>query len=302
MNGFLRGLLFGLVVLAASGCSVKFAYNNLDRLARWEVSEYVDFDERQAIYFDAEFARLMYWHRTQELPRYADWLESLATATSEERVEATLDRVVSEAIASAELLERKALPMTVELMVSLSDAQVQALPKRFEKANAELVEDEVGLDTRAAQERWHEDLQDGARRFMGRLTDEQINWLKLQSVRYQPELVQWAEYRKRWQARLMAMLATRSDADAFASAYERLLNERETLYGPEFKAVSKSNETLRRDVVLGLLLQANERQTERLIESMREFALDFRTLSAEAPPQEPPSGGCLVRCAGKAKG
>jgi hypothetical protein len=291
---YVCALILGCVVL--SGCSIKAAYNNFDRFAKWQVRDYVDFDERQEAYFDAELERLLYWHRTTELPRYAVWLESLATATAEERIEGTLDGVVKEAIAAAEQVEAKAMPMTIELMLSLTDEQVARLPQRLVRDNEEFMEEEAGLTADEAREAWLESMQDATKRFMGRLTSQQLDFLQTQSLRYQPEQKLWVEYRKRWQAELLNALADRRDVQRFVATYQQLVADRENYYGAEFTAVSRSNEQLRKEVTLGLLTRANDQQRERLIETMRDFAQDFRELAAEAAPSAPPGGGCLVRC------
>ncbi len=287
-----------IVVLASllAGCSIKAAYNNFDRFARWQVSDYVDFDDRQSAYFDAEIARLLYWHRTSELPRYATWLESLARATEEERIEGTLDEVVREAIAAAELIEQKAMPMTVELMLSLTDAQLAELPEKMARDNQEFMEEEAELELSEAQAQWLENMEDATKRFMGRLTQAQREYLKTQSLRYQPEQKLWVEYRARWQSELIKALAGRRDVEGFVRTYEQLIATRESFYGAEFAEVSKANEKLRRNVTLGLLTQATDEQRLRLVETMRDFAKDFRELKAEAEPAAPGSGGCLVRC------
>lgn len=296
MTPFRTLLAFAVAVFLLAGCSVKTAYNNFGRFARWQVSDYVDFDARQEAYFDAEIARLLYWHRTSELPRYATWLESLAQATEQERVESTLDEVVREAIAAAELIEKKALPMTIELMLSMTDEQVAALPDNLARANREFMEEEADLGVPEAQAQWLESMEDASRRFMGRLTAEQRDYLKTQSMRYRPEQKLWVEYRARWQADLLKALAARRDVEVFVSTYQKLVAKREDYYGAEFTEVSKANESLRRDVTLGLLTRTTDVQRQRLVETMRDFAADFRELRAEAEPAPPPLGGCLVRC------
>ena len=294
----MRPSVVGLILIAIflSGCSIKAAYNNFDRFAKWQVSDYVDFDERQEAYFDAELARLLYWHRTTELPRYVVWLESLAKATVEERTEETLPEVVKEVIAAAELVEARAMPMTIELMLSLSDGQLALLPEKLARDNEEFMEEEAELSEAEAREAWLESMEDASKRFMGRLSAQQRQYLQTQSLRYQPEQKLWVEYRARWQAELLKALANRRDVQAFVQTYERLVADRELYYGTEFASVSKSNEDLRRDVTLGLLRTANDKQRERLIDTMRDIAEDLRELAAEAAPSAPPGGGCLVRC------
>ena len=288
-----------MVCLAgAAGCTIGATYNNLDRLARWQVSDYVDFDDRQDAFFRAELDRLLHWHRVSELPKYADRLERLAREVGQEYSEPALESLVQEVVAWAEAIESQAMPMTVELMLSLSDSQVAALPANFEHGNEEFMEDEVDADITEARERWVKSMQSGARYFLGAITREQRDYLVAQSVRYQPEQRLWVDYRRRWQADLLLALADRRDITRFAESYQRLVREREQYWGSEFTAVSRSNDALRRDVTLMLLRTAEDGQRSRLIGRLDDFVTEFRELAAQADSVPPPSGGCLVRCPG----
>ena len=60
--------------LLTSGCGVKLAYNNADRLARWWVSDYIDMTRDQRDYFDASTSEIMFWHRTTQLAIYRQGL------------------------------------------------------------------------------------------------------------------------------------------------------------------------------------------------------------------------------------
>ena len=79
LHFLIRATLLCAVVLAASGCSIKLMYNNADRLARWAANDYIQMDDQQQAYFDAEVRAVHYWHRTRELPLYADYLDSLSS-------------------------------------------------------------------------------------------------------------------------------------------------------------------------------------------------------------------------------
>ena len=77
--GFRRTLLriIGGLALALGlvGCSmVKLGYNNLPEVAYWWLDGYVDFSEAQAPRAREALARLQQWHRSEELPRYVQWL------------------------------------------------------------------------------------------------------------------------------------------------------------------------------------------------------------------------------------
>ena len=112
-------MLLALAVLT-SGCGVKLAYNNLDRFARWGVSDYVNMNDEQRAYFDAEIDSIMYWHRTEHLPQYAELFESLenrfADGTNAGEIESIGDRF----FVWYEEFEDRLLPVGIELLLSLT--------------------------------------------------------------------------------------------------------------------------------------------------------------------------------------
>ena len=296
INQSWRWILGGVSFLLLTGCTVATTYNNLDRLARWQIADYVDFDDRQDAYFRAELDRVLYWHRVSELPVYAERLDQLAREINQEFTEPTLEAMIQDVRTWAERIEAEAMSMTIELMLSLTDAQVAELPARLEKANAEFAEDELDIDLSEVRENWADSMVDGAKYFMGSLTREQRDYVQAQSLRYQPEQVMWVEYRRRWQAALLEALAGRREATAFETRYRQLVKERESFWSPEFTRVSKSNDALRREVTLMLLRTANDQQRERMTERLSGFSEDFRELTAEAEIPGPSGGGCLIRC------
>lgn len=296
INQSWRWILGGVSFLLLTGCTVSATYNNLDRLARWQIADYVDFDDRQEAYFRAELDRVLYWHRVSELPVYAERLDQLAREIDQEFTEPTLEAMIQDVRTWAERIEAEAMSMTIELMLSLTDAQVAELPARLEKANAEFAEDELDIDLSEVRENWADSMVDGAKYFMGSLTREQRDYVQAQSLRYQPEQVLWVEYRRRWQAALLEALAGRREVTAFETRYRQLVKERESFWSPEFTRVSKSNDALRRDVTLMLLRTANDQQRQRMTERLSGFSEDFRELTAEAEIPGPSGGGCLIRC------
>ena len=296
INRYWRWFLYGFAFLLLTGCTVSASYNNLDRLARWQIADYVDFDDRQDAYFRAELDRLLYWHRASELPVYADRLDQLVREINQEFTEPTLATMIEDVTTWAERIEAESMPMTIELMLSLTDAQVAELPANLEKANDEFAEDESDVELSEVRENWADSMKDGAKYLMGSLTQEQKDYVQAQSLRYQPEQLLWVDYRRRWQAALLAALAGRSDANAFDARYRQLVKERESFWSPEFVGVSQSNDALRRDVTFMLLRTANDQQRKRMTERLSGFSQDFRELTADAQPPGPAGGGCLVRC------
>ena len=270
-----------LVLALGSGCSVKFAYNNLDRFARWGVSDYLQMTPEQREYFNAEFAKLHRWHRQTQLPVYADFFESIPPAIADGADAAELLEMERTVQGWADLMLEQGLPMTAHILRSMTDQQVAELPERLAASNEEIAAPERHGDLSRAQAQWVDEVADTFKRFAGRLTPEQREYVVARSVGYIPERELWAEYRQRWQADLLTLLARRADAAAFDERFYAMARNRERYYGTELAGVFAHNEDLSRDVARWLLNHLSADQRRRFDERLTELAADFRDLAAQ---------------------
>jgi hypothetical protein len=289
--------LFALlaVLVLGSGCSVQFAYNNLDRLVRWGVNDYVNMNDAQRNLFNEEFARLHYWHRTEHMPLYADFFEALPTTLSDGVDAQELLALENTMMGWAKEIVETGAPLAVAIMQTMTDEQVAGLPARLEESNREIEKTELGKSVEASQARWREEVEDIFTRFAGRLTPAQQEYLVAQSVRYIPERVLWAEYRRRWQRDLMKLLQARSEP-AFADRFAELAANREAYFGAELTAIFDNNENLGRETAAWLLNHMAERQSVRMYTRFVELAIDFRELADDAPNWLPPEEPCQITC------
>jgi hypothetical protein len=272
-------------------------YNNADRFARWAANDYIRMNDEQEAYFTAEVDAIHYWHRTNELPLYADYLDSLPTKFDREVDARDISEVFETFYAWWDVFEQKTLPFVTEMMLSLTDEQVARLPERLEEDNAELSEHDLGKSLDEVQADWLKQYADTMSRFSGRLTKEQRAYLQAQSVRYVPQFELWAEYRARWQRDLLKLLREkREDPEAFTEAFINLSEGRESYYGEELKAVFDANEVLASEVTAWLINNLTEKQRRRFYDRIGEMADTFRELAAEVPDDVPTGGGCLVSC------
>jgi len=290
----LLGAFLGAVL--ASGCSVQLAYNNLDRLARWSMSDYIDFTDTQRAYFDGAVDELWHWHRREHLPAYAEFLDAVGPRLVDGTSEAELQALVNRVIGWGEEIQGRAMPSAAVLLSSLSDAQVAALAENLEESNQELAEPEAGVSLAEAQATWRDEFKDRFSGFSGRLTGVQKAYLDQLSTRYRPELVLWAEYRRRWQADLLALLAFRADVGGLQQGLAELSANRERYYGPELAEIDAHSEALLREGSVWLLNSLTERQQQRFVERLGELATDFRELAAQADPGPAAEPPCLIRC------
>lgn len=120
------------VVLLAACSSRRLAYDHLDTLLRWWISDYVSLTAAQKQALDAELAPLWNWHRGTQLPLYAAELRRLAD-------EVQAGPLSAQQIADAgkrldqhwQTLQERVLPAYARLNAQLDDAQVEELVRHI---------------------------------------------------------------------------------------------------------------------------------------------------------------------------
>lgn len=267
-------------VLVLSGCSIKLAYNNLDRLVRWQVAEFVTLEREQKAYLDQELDLLLDWHRRTQLPLYSAYLQALAKRVGDGLTQAQLDAMFDDFRVWAEALQDRSMPMVVHLMASLSDAQVAALPEGFATSNAEVLEPESKGDLAEHQALWADEFGDAISRFTGRLTREQKQYIQRRALGYQPERLLWVAYRERWQAELMRILQARTDAD-FGVRMAAHLRSREAFYGPQYQSVYDANIQLSGEIAEYVFANLTAQQERRFTERLLDLSEDLMELSQQ---------------------
>ncbi len=288
-------LLLGVLVCCA-GCSVQMAYNNLDRLARWSISDYIDMTDAQRGYFDGALADVWYWHRTRHLPEYASFLEALGPRFLDGTSETEMQSVVDQVFLWAEEVQARGLPVAAELLASLSDEQVLELASNLAERNEEIAEPEEGLSREQAQALWSDEFADRFSQFSGRLTALQRAYLRERAVDYEPYLVMWAEYRRRWQGDFLTLLAFRDELAGFEASLGQLAANRERYFSPELAAADAANVELYREASVWLINSLTERQQQRFVERLNDLAEDFRELAQQERYGPEQAAQCLLRC------
>lgn len=201
--------IIGVLLLAAAlgACSaVKLAYNNLPELSYWWLDGYFDFDDAQTPKVRDELAQLLAWHRQNELPRIIGLLQEAQGLAPSEVTPAQAcqlaDRVRERLLAVTEHAEAA----STELALSLSEAQLQQLERKYAKNNAEYRKDWLDRSPAQVQEKRYDQFLERQEDFYGRLTTEQRALLRQQVAQsvFSPRLA-YEERRQRQQEALVLL-------------------------------------------------------------------------------------------------
>ncbi|MGQ2998284.1 DUF6279 family lipoprotein [Variovorax paradoxus] len=209
MRCFKLARIIGVMALVAvlGACSaIKLAYNNLPELSYWWLDGYLDFDGSQTPKVRDELAQLLDWHRRNELPKIAALLQEAETLAPGEvtpaQACAMTDRIRDRLLAVSERAE----PAGTELLLSLSEAQLQQLERKYAKNNADYRKDWLDRSPARVQEKRYDQFLDRFEDFYGRLSPEQRELLRQQVAQsvFDPKL-QDVERRKRQQEALVLL-------------------------------------------------------------------------------------------------
>ena len=203
------GALAALVaMLLLTGCSsLALFYNRAPTLTYWRLDSYLDLEQAQEPGVRAAIKDWFAWHRTEELPRYADLLSSLRAEVMEPASAARICAINDELRAAFRRSIAHALPSLPSLASTLSARQRAHLARRYAQANAELRETYLEGTPEERRTRTTERALDAARDFYGRLDQAQRQLITdgIAASPYDPS--QWLAEREARQQHTLAILA-----------------------------------------------------------------------------------------------
>lgn len=273
-------------LLGLSGCStIKVVYNNSDDLIYWWLDGYADLQDGQKQFARDTLTDLQRWHRQQQLPEYVALLQRMQAMAPNDITPAQVCAVTEDMKTSFVTLLRFVEPANTKLASQLKPEQLRSIRQRFDKTNKEWRAD--WLDPNA-EERLRYRTKQATKRledFYGHLDKPQREALKqwLSTSIFDPAL-SYAE-RERRQADSMQTFQ-RIAQDGTANAPSQSL-----MHGLVERSLNSPNEHYRaynRDLwsencagFAKLHNSTTPAQRQRMVEALRGYENDFKTLMAQ---------------------
>ena len=280
-----RSLRFSLVVLFSivlSGCGVRFAYNQLDWLIPWYLDDYVELERHQETLFEDRLQAYLAWHRSDQLPRYAVFLNQVA-----DKAEAGLNRADIEAIEQqtevfAEAMMDRMLNDLIDLLATASDEQIAQLFQRLEEDNATYRREYIEAPPEKQRKQRFKEVIKYAERWTGRLSDDQVGQISDWAGQFELMGPEIEAARLAWREEFRRVLALRKDRVAYEQAFRTLISN------PRFGRSDALQEKLdhNSELVVQLYLELDktlsQRQRDRMVDKLRNYAQDFQLLAAQS--------------------
>lgn len=269
-----------LCALVLSGCAVKFIYNQLDWLVPWYLDDYVSFNPGQQIVLDARLEQYLSWHRTQQLPRYADFLEQVIELIEDGLTAEELDAIQQQSEQFADVLIARMLPGLADFLGHLDEAQREELFENLARQNDEFREQYIELSEKKQRINRVKEVRKFVQRWTGMLDEAQVKMLVTWSKQYLLMGEEFLQSRLAWQQRLNQVLQKRDDRAYLESALGDLFTSR-TRDRPEgYQQKYDHNEKLLKQLYLSLDRSLSEEQRQHMIEQLKSYAEDFRELAS----------------------
>ena len=159
LHSFALLLLLGSI----SACTfARFTYGIADNLALRELNKYFDLNSSQKAAAEADLEAMLAWHRSQELPIYAEILRELIQdirqPATPRRINYYYDQMLAARTRALDYIEESA----VNFLVRLGPEQAQHFQERLAEDEEERLEEQGDLSPEEAFEEYYEELLDNA--------------------------------------------------------------------------------------------------------------------------------------------
>jgi len=275
-----KALLLALAcTLALAACSrIDLAYRNLDRLVPWSLGDYLAMNSEQKNLLDERLKEHLAWHCKTQLPSYLDWLDRVRDMVAEDQVtDQALQQRTVEARQAIGRVAEEITPSATELLRGMSDAQVSQMRDAFREDINERQKEYVDTPLAKQIARRSERMEKRLNNWFGELNPAQHQRVRAWSQALGDQNREWIANRQHWQQQLMLAMNQRNDA-SFEPRLATLLQRKESLWTPQYRAAFQNTEQQARSLLIDLLHLSTPAQRQYLQERLAKVRTDFSEL------------------------
>jgi len=278
-----RSLLFVIVVSTLlfniSCSSIKFAYNQADWLILNQIDKIACLDSQQSDKVETEIGSFLAWHRTNELPIYAENLKKLGKALNtgpldkgiydqtQNFFETTQDRTI-----------KKIKPFLIDFLSNLPPEQIKCTISNIEEKNKDK-EEEMDMNREEYYEKVKEEMTEHAETWLGSVTEEQIAMINT-VIPPQDEETAYKKITERRKETFTKLLLN-PDIDLKKKKMLELIDNPDSFYTEEELKLVKKRRERSKNGLWKLAQTLTEDQRKTLAKTILEYAEDFEELSKE---------------------
>lgn len=276
----LRALLAVLVIsVSTSGCTTKLAYDFLDWGLYWELKDYVKFTRDQRLLVKDEISQLIDWHRSEELPQYADQLEKLSKELKSGITVEQLEESYNNLRDSWQRIVIKTLPAAVDIISNLNDEQVNDFFEMLiEKEGDDAKKIEKGTNARTLKKR-EAYVSKKIVDVIGKLNEDQKSLIAQWALSMKPTKELSLAQAIQWRTKMQTVLAERHNKQQLENNLMVLFANPDQLRSASYRRVIEKNKRLIMQLLFDLNQTLTNQQRSKLVKKLKSYINDFRDLS-----------------------
>lgn len=269
--------LFAALLLLGACSRLDLAYRNLDWLIPWSIGDYVSLHKAQRAWLEPRIQAHLRWHCSTQLPRYAAWLQEVATLGQAERLDA--GQLLEHMQGFKEAIDAVAVeitPTSVSLLQGLDPEQVEELNTSLDEKERKLRKEHLTPRDEQVEQR-RERMEKRLKPWFGTLSAQQQAKVDAWAESLGDSNLLWVDNRRLWQSALRSALAERDSQD-FAPRIAALLQDREAFWSDAYRAHFERGQVALSRLLADLFNASSASQRERLRSRLHDLQQDIRQL------------------------
>lgn len=276
-----RFILLVVLLGLMGGCGVRFVYNQLDWLVPWYLDDYIELDGQQKKLFKIRLEQYLAWHRREQLPLYAEFLDGVALQAARGFTREDIAAAQQRANALAQAMVDRLQPDMAALFATATDEQVEQLFRKFAEDDARQAKAYRKQDARERQRAQAEEAGRFVERWTGSLDRRQQKMIRQWARHYEPMDEEVAATRLAWQQEFRRLLALRRNPVAWESGFKALLANPAFGRSQALQGKLERNEAALISLYLQLDKTLSADQRQKMVKKLQRYAADFRQLSRQ---------------------
>ena len=264
-----------IVLIFLTGCtSTTFVYNRIDFLLPWYLAGYVDLTSDQKKNLNELLIPFFKWHRTEELPKYLEIINSLEELLDDEVKAENIALITMGVENSWFRTEDQMLLWIKPLMTDLTNEQINSFLRVMQLKTIENENKYLKRNDQIYQKDIFNRFRKNIKRFMGRLNKDQLALLRTASENMYRSDSEWLENRKALIKKLTLIL----NRDEGWELKLNNINNRDDLESQNYRGKYAHNINLTHQLLTEILNSRSEKQDKKLRTQLLRYRDDINNL------------------------
>jgi len=265
-----------ILILFLGGCSsITFIYNQFDNLFPWYLESYVDLNRDQKQYLDELLTPFFQWHRVEEMPKYAQIIGDLELAINDEVDIESITLITYNVEQSWFRLEDQMIMWVIPLARELSDEQITKFIQVLRTKTAQSEKKLLLRNDQVYQSDSYKSLRKNLRRFMGSMTKDQLELVKITSKKMKRTDGERIQSRKAFIEKLNLILQREQ---GWEEGLKKITHSDE-LVAENYQSTYDFNTDLIQQLLVAILNSRNDKQDKKLRTQLSRYKTDINSLN-----------------------